>query len=59
MTTSNLTLKTPSPAGLVWQVTNNETAKSAEEREAMIRSSEAAIKLLDEIDDATIGPHGV
>ncbi|WP_430645560.1 branched-chain amino acid aminotransferase [Agromyces sp. GXS1127] len=36
MTTSNLTLKAPSPAGLIWQVTKNETAKSAEEREAVL-----------------------
>lgn len=36
MTTSNLTLKTPSPAGLVWQVTGNEAAKSDAEREAIL-----------------------
>ena len=36
MTTTNLTLKTPSPAGLVWQVTANEAAKSEAEREAIL-----------------------
>ncbi|GGI47371.1 branched-chain amino acid aminotransferase [Agromyces flavus] len=36
MTTSNLTLKSPSAAGLVWQVTRNDAAKSAAEREAVL-----------------------
>ncbi|MGR2751433.1 branched-chain amino acid aminotransferase [Agromyces arachidis] len=36
MTTTNLTLQTPSPAGLTWQVTRNEAAKTDAEREAIL-----------------------
>ncbi|BDZ56065.1 branched-chain amino acid aminotransferase [Agromyces marinus] len=36
MSTSNLTLQAPSPAGLIWRITRNEAAKSAEERAAVL-----------------------
>ncbi|HKH08046.1 MAG TPA: branched-chain amino acid aminotransferase [Agromyces sp.] len=36
MTTTNLTLQAPSPAGLTWAVTRNENAKSDAERQAIL-----------------------